>query len=156
MYLLFFKKEKARKELCFYRKKKKKKEIYKERMKKKKEFFRIRKDRKRKNGANARACTYTHRQDSPRPFAAFQIRERKPLTGFFIPTLVLFSKLVRVSEPTLFCFLNRSRAEALTRARVYVHSRTHPPPTSENSQERRSCPFQALQGGCKPFYGRDR
>ena len=25
-------------------------------MKKKKEFFRIRKDRKRKNGANARAC----------------------------------------------------------------------------------------------------
>lgn len=26
-------------------------------MKKKKEFFRIRKDRKRKNGANARACT---------------------------------------------------------------------------------------------------
>lgn len=29
-------------------------------MKKKKEFFRIRKDRKRKNGANARACVRIH------------------------------------------------------------------------------------------------
>ena len=61
-------------------------------MKKKKEFFRIRKDRKRKNGANARVYVY-----SPRPFAAFQIREKsptdreKPLT-VYIPTLVLFSK----------------------------------------------------------------
>lgn len=66
----FFKKEKERKELCFYRKKKKKKEIYKERMKKKKEFFRIRKDRKRKNGANARACVYVHRK---------RARDRLPL-----------------------------------------------------------------------------
>ena len=95
-------------------------------MKKKKEFFRIRKDRKRKNGANARACVRIHRQDSPRPFAAFQIttddREKsrwpflsqktnrpteKPLFSFLnITDRVLFSKLVRVSEPTLFCFLN--------------------------------------------------
>ena len=29
-------------------------------MKKKKEFFRIRKSKKRKNGANARACVYVH------------------------------------------------------------------------------------------------
>ena len=46
-------------------------------MKKKKEFFRIRKERKRKNGANARACVRTQRQDSPRSLAAFQIRERR-------------------------------------------------------------------------------
>ena len=67
-------------------------------MKKKKEFFRIRKDRKRKNRANARACTYTHRR-SPRPFAAFQTtgeehdrRPRKAVDCFFILTVVLFSK----------------------------------------------------------------
>ena len=97
-------------------------------------------------------CTYTHRQDSPRPFAAFQIREERrspstvfssrPLFCFLNRTdrvlfskqrgkaLVLFSKLVRVSEPTLFCFLNRKESptepEALTRARVcvYVHKPT--------------------------------
>ena len=83
-------------------------------MKKKKEFFRIRKDRKRKNGANARACVRIHRQDSPRPLAAFQIREEKPdrekpLTAFFIPTLVLFSKQNRPSlvfeYPSRLCFV---------------------------------------------------
>ena len=71
-------------------------------MKKKKEFFRIRKDRKRKNGANARACVRIHRQDSPRPLAAFQTGEKEhdrenPLTVFFIPTVVLFSKQNRPS-----------------------------------------------------------
>ena len=122
-------------------------------MKKKKEFFRIRKDRKRKNGANARAYVCIHRQDSPRPFAAFQIRERttddreknpltvfssRPLFSFLnITDRVLFSKPVRVSEPTLFCFLNlpanrKARpSRSLTRARacVYVHKptrRRHP------------------------------
>ena len=70
-------------------------------MKKKKEFFRIRKDRKRKNGANARACVRIHRQDSPRPFAVFEIREKEPdrenpLT-VYSPTLVLFSKQNRPS-----------------------------------------------------------
>ena len=76
-------------------------------------------------------CVRIHRQDSPRPFAAFQIREEKPdrenpLTVFCFlnitdrvlfskqrgEALVLFSKPVRVSEPTLFCFLNRSRARS--------------------------------------------
>ena len=139
-------------------------------MKKKKEFFRIRKDRKRKNGANARACVYVYSDRLP----LFRQERREPnqrpraVDRFFIPTRVLFSKhnrlclgkplfCFRVSEPTVFCFLNRSRAEALTRARacVYVH-RTHPPPTPKNSRERRVCPFQALQGTYKPFYGRDR
>ena len=141
-------------------------------MKKKKEFFRIRKDRKRKNGANARACVRIHRQDSPRPFAAFQIMtndREKPLTVFSSRTMfcflnrtdrVLFSKLVRVSEPTLFCFLNlpanRKARPSPKPLRVRACTQTHPPPIPENSQERRSCPFQALQGGYKPFYGRDR
>ena len=62
---------------------------------------------------------YVH---SPRPFAAFQITGEEPdrrprkavdrLQPRRSPTdreaLVLFSKLVRVSEPTLFCFLNLS------------------------------------------------
>ena len=93
-------------------------------MKKKKEFFRIRKDRKRKNGANARACTCIHRRTARRPFAAFETgkeepdrRPRKNPLTVYSPTefsflnrtdRVLFSKLARVSEPTLFCFLNRS------------------------------------------------
>ena len=67
-------------------------------MKKKKEFFRIRKERKRKNGANARVCTYTHRQDSPPLFRQERreptSRPRKAVDWFFIPTLVLFSKLI--------------------------------------------------------------
>lgn len=56
-------------------------------MKKKKEFFRIRKSKKRKNGANARVCTCVStitdffrtnkRERSPRPFARFQIREKR-------------------------------------------------------------------------------
>ena len=62
-------------------------------MKKKKEFFRIRKDRKRKNGANARACVRIRRQDSPRPFAAFQTGEEKP---------------DRENPLTVFCFLNNA------------------------------------------------
>ena len=82
-------------------------------MKKKKEFFRIRKDRKRKNGANARACVRIHRQDSPRPLAAFQIREEKPdrenpLTVYSL-TIVLFSKQNRPSlvfeYPSRLCFV---------------------------------------------------
>ena len=76
-------------------------------MKKKKEFFQIRKDRKRKNGANARACVRIQRQDSPRPFAAFQTTtndREKPLTVFEPKdkptdrkTVVLFSKQNRPS-----------------------------------------------------------
>ena len=78
--MLFFKKEKERKELCFYRKKKKKKEIYKERMKKKKEFFRIRKDRKRKNGANARACVRTQITEPATVCRFSDKRENQPTT----------------------------------------------------------------------------
>lgn len=125
-------------------------------MKKKKEFFRIRKDRKRKNGANARACVRIHRQDSPRPFAAFQIREKR--------TNRRPRKAVdRFSSRPLFCFLNlpanrkaRPSRSPYACACVCICTQTHPPPTSENSQERRVCPFQALQGTYKPFYGRDR
>lgn len=143
-------------------------------MKKKKEFFRIRKDRKRKNGANARACVYVYKDRTARDrLPLFRQKRRsptdreEPLTGFSSRPEFSFLNndgkpefCFRVSEPTLFCFLNlpangkaRAEPEALTRARVYVHS---PPPTSENSQERRACPFQALQGTYKAFYGRDR
>ena len=65
-------------------------------MKKKKEFFRIRKDRKRKNGANARACVYVYIDRTARdrlPFFQITTNDReKPLTVFFIPNDVLFSK----------------------------------------------------------------
>ena len=142
-------------------------------MKKKKEFFRIRKDRKRKNGANARACVRIHRQDSPRPFAAFQITGEKepdrenPLTVFEhgrepfsflnITDRVLFSSIR--ADFVLFSKQkgkpDRARSPYAC-ARVCICTQTHPPPTSENSQERRSYPLQALQGTYKPFYGRDR
>ena len=139
-------------------------------MKKKKEFFRIRKDRKRKNGANARACVRIHRQDSPRPFAAFQIttddREKsrwpflsqkttrpteKPLFSFLnITDRVLFSKLVRVSEPTLFCFLNlpanrkaRPSPKPL-RVRACVYMYTNPPAADIRKQPRKArLPFSS-------------
>lgn len=106
-------------------------------MKKKKEFFRIRKDRKRKNGANARACTYTATvcRFSDKRGESQPTTEKKPVDGFFIPTRVLFSKHNRpcLGKP-VFCFLNlpangKARAEALTRACVYVHKptrRRHP------------------------------
>ena len=71
-------------------------------MKKKKEFFRIRKDRKRKNGANARVCTYTqtgqpatvcrfldNRRERTQPTTEKNTTDRK--------TLVLFSKHNRPS-----------------------------------------------------------
>ena len=75
-------------------------------MKKKKEFFRIRKDRKRKNGANARACMYVYtKTGQPATVCRFLDREgrarptteKKPVDRFFIPTLVLFSKPNRPS-----------------------------------------------------------
>ena len=66
-------------------------------MKKKKEFFRIRKDRKRKNGANAR--TYVRIQ--PATVCRFSDKREenaaKAVDCFFIPTLVLFSKPNRPS-----------------------------------------------------------
>ena len=62
-------------------------------MKKKKEFFRIRKDRKRKNGANARACV-----GQPATVCRFSDNRReKAVDCFFIPTVVLFSKHNRPS-----------------------------------------------------------
>ena len=170
MYLLFFIKRKKEKNYAFTEKRKKKKEIYKERMKKKKELFRIRTGRKRKNGANARACVRIHRQDSPRPFAAFQImtndREnpltvfehgREPFSFLNLTDRVLFSSIR--ADFVLFSKQkgkpDRARSPYAC-ARVRICTQSHPPPTSENNQERRSCPFQALQGGYKPFYGRDR
>ena len=64
-------------------------------MKKKKEFLRIRQDRKRKNGANARACVRIHK-DGARRFSDKreendQRPRKNPLT-VYSPTLVLFSK----------------------------------------------------------------
>ena len=56
-------------------------------MKKKKEFFRIRKDRKRKNGANARVCTYT-KTGQPATVCRFSDndqRPRKAVDCFFHP-----------------------------------------------------------------------
>ena len=70
-------------------------------MKKKKEFFRIRKDRKRKNGANARACTYTQ-TGQPATVCRFSDKREKepdrenPLTVYSL-TVVLFSKHNRPS-----------------------------------------------------------
>ena len=73
-------------------------------MKKKKEFFRIRKSKKRKNGANARAYVRIHIDRTARRFSANRGRarpttEKSPLTVFEPkdkPTdreaLVLFSK----------------------------------------------------------------
>lgn len=46
--------------MLLQKKETKRKKIYKRKKKKKKEFFRIRKDRKRKNGANARAYVRIH------------------------------------------------------------------------------------------------
>ena len=62
-------------------------------MKKKKEFFRIRKDRKRKNGANARACVYVYtKTGQPATVCRFSDNDReKPLTVYSL-TVVLFSK----------------------------------------------------------------
>ena len=128
-------------------------------MKKKKEFFRIRKDRKRKNGANARACVR-----SQRPFAAFKITtEKNPVDRFFIPTLVLFSKqrwkarvLFSSIRADVVLFSKQKARSPYACARVCICTQPHPPPTSENSQQMRVCPFQALQGTYKPFYGRDR
>ena len=148
-------------------------------MKKKKEFFRIRKDRKRKNGANARACVYVYTKTEP---AAFQIREKNPTNDREKPLTVFEPKDKPTDREPLFCFLNitdrvlfskqrwkarvlfsklASKWESPSRspyacACVCICTQTHPPPTSENSQERRSYPFQALQGTYKPFYGRDR
>lgn len=58
-------------------------------MKKKKEFFRIRKERKRKNGANARACVRIHTDGTARDrLPLFRQEKRttddreKPLTVF--------------------------------------------------------------------------
>lgn len=137
-------------------------------MKKKKEFFRIRKDRKRKNGANARACTYTATvcRFSDKRGESQPTTEKNPLTVFSsrpvfcflnITDRVLFSKQ-RWKARVLFSKL-ASKWESPSRspyACVCICTQTHPPPTPENSQERRVCPFQALQGTYKPFYGRDR
>ena len=46
-------------------------------MKKKKEFFRIRKDRKRKNGANARACVYVYTKTEPATVCRFSDNDRE-------------------------------------------------------------------------------
>ena len=60
-------------------------------MKKKKEFFRIKKDRKRKNGANARACVRTQITE-PATVCRFLDKrenqpttEKKPVDRFFHP-----------------------------------------------------------------------
>ena len=80
-------------------------------MKKKKEFFRIRKDRKRKNGANARARMYVYIDRTARDrLPLFSQQGKSPTKAvdcFFIPTLVLFSKLIskgkaEPSRPVLF------------------------------------------------------
>ena len=60
-------------------------------MKKKKEFFRIRKSKKRKNGANARACVYVHRDGAACRFLDRR-EENQPTT----------------EKSPLFCFLNRT------------------------------------------------
>lgn len=130
-------------------------------MKKKKEFFRIRKDRKRKNGANARVCTYTATvcRFSDKRGESQPTTEKKPVDGFFIPTRVLFSKQrwkARVLFSKLASKWESPSRSPYARACVCICTQTHPPPTPENSQERRVCPFQALQGTYKPFYGRDR
>ena len=49
-------------------------------MKKKKEFFRIRKDRKRKNGANARACVRIHTDRTARDRLPLFRQERRSPT----------------------------------------------------------------------------
>ena len=64
-------------------------------MKKKKEFFRIRKDRKRKNGANARACVYVYIDRTARDRLPFYRQERRNPTDR--KALVLFSKHNRPS-----------------------------------------------------------
>ena len=167
--MLFLRKRK-RKELTFTEKNKQKERKYiKERKKRKKEFFLIRQPKEKERSQRARVCVCTHRQDSPRPFAAFKITtndREKPLTVFSSRPLFCFLNndgkpvfCFRVSEPTLFCFLNRKPDRARSPyacACVCICTQPHPPPTSENSQQMRVCHFQALQGTYKPFYGRDR
>ena len=69
--------------MLLQKKEKEERKYIKERMKKKKEFFRIRKSKKRKNGANARACVRIHRDGARNRFSDNRRRERptdrKPL-----------------------------------------------------------------------------
>ena len=61
--------------MLLQKKEKEERKYIKERMKKKKEFFRIRKSKKRKNGANARA--YVRMYTETEPATAFRITEEE-------------------------------------------------------------------------------
>ena len=79
--------------MLLQKKEKEERKYIKERMKKKKEFFRIRKSKKRKNGANARAYVRMYTETEPATVCRFldkrEENDRRP----------------RKARP-LFCFLN--------------------------------------------------
>ena len=70
-------------------------------MKKKKEFFRIRKDRKRKNGANARACTYTQTEQPATVCRFSDKREENPTNDREEPLTVFEPKDKPTDRKTL-------------------------------------------------------